>query len=378
MVDVQKRPLQNFGRHPKGDTIHLLRFTALTNVLDRSTVQKRLSIYNWKAGRGKGAFEKQIEGKGHVITLQEASECRPWYFDKSLPRDPLRSMRVALQQGHPSTQILKSSLLHDTRREVPHKVMQGEQGWVMQGILTLAFSPTTQRPETFTVLSLHISNICAIKWGISKKLILTIRAIMIGQHVDLVSGDFNGTAWRCSNRNSTSTIEETFAGCALPTPPGPPPLWWPGSIPNNWADVCEFLKPLENRSVLESTTSLDVSCLLGLTLRPSALFFCCHQDSLTRGRLAFEQEAVRASSFQSPRLVLHVMSCGIDFRQPLRNVSSRVTEIWRSCNYMKMFLGSPCHPLQASAPFFDHIFWVRLGVLEKKYCVMLRWGWILS
>ena len=30
---------------------------------------------------------------------------------------------------------------------------------------------------------------------------------------------------------------------ALPTPPGPTPLWWPGSIPDNWADVCGFLKP---------------------------------------------------------------------------------------------------------------------------------------
>ena len=34
-----------------------------------------------------------------------------------------------------------------------------------------------------------------------------------------------------------------FADCALPTPPGPTPLWGPGSIPNNWADVCGFLKP---------------------------------------------------------------------------------------------------------------------------------------
>ena len=38
---------------------------------------------------------------------------------------------------------------------------------------------------------------------------------------------------------------------------------------------------------------LDVSCLLGLTLRPSAPVLCCLQDSVTRGRLALEQEAVR-------------------------------------------------------------------------------------
>ena len=53
---------------------------------------------------------------------------------------------------------------------------------------------------------------------------------------------------------------------------------------------------------------LDVSCLLGLTLRPSAPVCCCHWDSLTRGRLAFEQEAVRVSSSHSPRLLLHVVA----------------------------------------------------------------------
>ena len=94
-----------------------------------------------------------------------------------------------------------------------------------------------------TVLSLHISNIYAIQRGIAKKLILTIRAIMIGHQIDLVAGDFNRTAWRCSNRDNISTIDEASADCALPTPPGPTPLWGPGSIPNNWADVCGFLKP---------------------------------------------------------------------------------------------------------------------------------------
>ena len=62
--------------------------------------------------------------------------------------------------------------------------------------------------------------------------------------------------------------------------------------------------------VLPTRCLHDVSCLFGLTLRPSAPVFCCHQDSLTRGRLASEQEAVRVSSFQFPRLILHVMTCG--------------------------------------------------------------------
>ena len=53
------------------------------NVPNRSSVQKRLSIYNWNPGppRGReGAIEKQIAGKWHVITLQEAIE----YVDHGL------------------------------------------------------------------------------------------------------------------------------------------------------------------------------------------------------------------------------------------------------------------------------------------------------
>ena len=54
---------------------------------------------------------------------------------------------------------------------------------------------------------------------------------------------------------------------------------------------------------------LDVSRLLGLTLRSSALVGRSNRDSLTRGRLALAQEAVRVSFSHSPRLVLHVMAC---------------------------------------------------------------------
>ena len=66
---------------------------------------------------------------------------------------------------------------------------------------------------------------------------------MISQNIDLVAGDFNGAAWRCRSRDNISSIDEAFADSALPTPPGPTPLWEPGSIPNNWGDVCCFPKP---------------------------------------------------------------------------------------------------------------------------------------
>ena len=131
---------------------------------------------------------------------------------------------------------VKSIYLHDTRGELPDKVMKGDSVWVLQG----------GDQTTFSVLSLHINNVYAKKRGIGKKLILTIRAVMLDEKVDLVAGDFNGAAWRRDNSNSISIVEEAFADCALPMPPSPTPLWGPGSIAGNWADFCGFLKPPES------------------------------------------------------------------------------------------------------------------------------------
>ena len=140
---------------------------------------------------------------------------------------------------------VKSINLHDTRRDLPNQVMEGEQGWVMQGVLSRASfrRSSVSGQKYFTLLSPHTSKIYAKKKGIAKKLILTLRARMIHQEVDLVAGDFNGTAWRCRSKDNLSTIDEAFTDCALPTPPGPTPLWGPGSVPDNWADVCGFLRP---------------------------------------------------------------------------------------------------------------------------------------
>ena len=82
-------------------------------------------------------------------------------------------------------------------------------GWVLQGGHSRASfrRPPLIGQKTFTVMS--ISNYDK-KRGIGKKLILTIRAVMLGEHVDLVAGDFDGTAWRCSSRNNISTMEEAL------------------------------------------------------------------------------------------------------------------------------------------------------------------------
>ena len=67
---------------------------------------------------------------------------------------------------------------------------------------------------------------------------------MISQEVDLVAGDFNGTAWRCRSRDNISTIDEVFSDCALPTPPGPTPLWDADPYRTFWRTSVVFLSLL--------------------------------------------------------------------------------------------------------------------------------------
>ena len=101
---------------------------------------------------------------------------------------------------------VKSLYFHDTRRELPDKVMEGDQGWVLQGVLSRASfrrQPLSGQ-KTFTVLSLHVSNIYAKKRCIAKKLILTIRAVMLGGRVDLVAGDFK------KNEKALKMVTGTF------------------------------------------------------------------------------------------------------------------------------------------------------------------------
>ena len=62
----------------------------------------------------------------------------------------------------------------------------------------------------------------------------------------MVADDFNGVVWRKKSgddQQRDSTIEEAFANTNLPIPHGSSPLWGPGNVPGEWADVCGFIKP---------------------------------------------------------------------------------------------------------------------------------------
>ena len=199
---IFKELQQTFAKHQKGDLLHLLKQTVSTNILLPDQLCRRDSASTTGTldpdAEKKIPFEKQIAEKWHVITLQEASE----YVDHDILTGRFHVTHCAgcailfnKDTFYPNIDV-KSIYLHDTRRDLPDQVMEGEQGWVMQGVLSRASfrrSPVSGQ-KSFTVFSVHISNIYAKKKGIAKKLILTLRAIMISQEVDLVAGDFNGTS----------------------------------------------------------------------------------------------------------------------------------------------------------------------------------------
>ena len=193
-----------------------------------------------------GAIEKHIAGKWLVITVQEAIE----YVDHELLTNRFHvthyggcAVLFNKDSFFPDVKV-KSIYLHDIRRVLPDKVAEGDSGWVLLGVLSRV-SFRRQPPsgqKTFTVLSLHINNNYAKKCGIGKKLLLTIRAVMLDEKVDLVAGDSTGLRGDADNGINISIIEEAFADCALPMLPGPTPLWGAGAVPGMWADVCGFLK----------------------------------------------------------------------------------------------------------------------------------------
>ena len=174
-------------------------------------VWKRLSIYNWNPGLRRGkedAFEKQIAGKWLVITLLEACE--------HVNHDILTNRFHVTHCGgcavffnnetfHPNFDI-KSVYFHDTKRDLLDQIMEKRPGVGCARYWQYLFKKTEY----------------------ARKLILTIRAIMISQQVDLLAGDFNGVACRSSTKLLRTALCQRRRAL----------LWGPISIRNNWADVC--------------------------------------------------------------------------------------------------------------------------------------------
>ena len=189
--------MQRSARHQQENTLRPAKGITSTKTCQPITEQTRPSVKNWNPGprRGKGgAIERHVAGKRHIITLQEAIE----YLEHDFLTNRFHvthygGCAVLFNRDIFFSDIKVSSIcLHDIRACEQDKIKEGEYGWVIQGVVSRAAfrrQPRSGR-KSFTVMSLHINNNYAKKRGIEKKLLLTIRAIMLEEHVDLVAGDF--------------------------------------------------------------------------------------------------------------------------------------------------------------------------------------------
>ena len=219
---------------------------------NRLQEQTRISILNWNTGlrRGtRGAIEQHMAGKWHVITLQESSEylqheCLACRFRVS----HFAGCAVLFNKDtfQPDLQV-SSVYIHD-RKLAQTEIKEGEAGWVFQAVISRAkFKRVLRNGKAhFTMMSLHFNNCYAKKRGIARTILVAARTVMLQEQVDMVAGDFNGAARRrewSEHQMHDSSIEEAFSNSNLPIPHGLTPLWGPGGIPGEWADVWSFIKP---------------------------------------------------------------------------------------------------------------------------------------
>ena len=156
-----------------------------------------------------------------------------------------------------------------SRNKLRRGIVEGGQGWVLQGVLPRASfrRAAVSGQKFFTVVAAYQQYLRREKRH-RQEIHQTLRAIMISQEVDLVAGDFNGTTWRLRSRDNLSIMDEVFTDCALPTPPGPPPLWGPGSIPNNSLRLLQF-------STAKSTGNELPECLFREILKAQVTDHVC-------------------------------------------------------------------------------------------------------
>ena len=109
----------------------------------QSPLQRRLSVYNWNPGPRRGkedAIEKQIAGRWHPTTLQEAFD----YVNHAILHERFyvthfAGCAVLFNKDTFYANIdVKSIYLHDTTRPLEDHIVKGEHGWVVQGVVSRA------------------------------------------------------------------------------------------------------------------------------------------------------------------------------------------------------------------------------------------------
>ena len=120
---------------------------------------------------------------------------------------------------------VSSFYLHDTRACEKYKMTEGESGWAMQGVVSkAAFRRQPRHGSCLCTSTTTLPKSAPSGRSFFSKFALSCR---------MSTGDFNGASWRQSSGNSPQPT---------PMPPAPAPLWCPGAVPGEWADVCGLIK----------------------------------------------------------------------------------------------------------------------------------------
>ena len=128
----------------KEDSLPLLRHMALTdtfllNYLCRGGSASTTGTLGLDVG-GKTHLKNKLRRTGIFVTLQEASD----YVDHDILQERFHvthfeGCAILFNEDTFYSDIdVKSMYLHDTRRGLPDQVVEGEQGWVLQGVLSRA------------------------------------------------------------------------------------------------------------------------------------------------------------------------------------------------------------------------------------------------
>ena len=148
---------------------------------------------------------------------------------------------------------------------------------------------------------------------------------MISQEVGLVASDLYGTAWRCRRRDNLSTIDEAFMDSILPAPPNRTPLWGPGSIRDNWADVCGFLKPPSSQRCWEVHKHGAFSIpRKSLGLRPTDQ--SCHHETWLHLDFVDWSNTWSNQGAYEPRISLTERPAECSYGNPKRRISETMSD----------------------------------------------------
>ena len=155
------------------------------------------------SARTTGTLDPQIAGKWHIITLQDASE----YVEHEILHERFHVTHFAgcaiLFNKDPSSLTSAPNRSTFTARGEGCKIILLKEN--LDGFYKAFFhvSLFVVLPFRHCIIAAHQQYLyMSRKKGIAKKITQTIRAIMVSQDIDLVVGDFNGTAWRWRSRDN--------------------------------------------------------------------------------------------------------------------------------------------------------------------------------